>query len=323
MPYLGWGVVALLGLGAMTWIGSVSRFAGIALVHDMLPVLLCLAWLVLPYGLVTQQWLLAAMAALLVGFHLKLVLPRVFADPAPAWVPSAAQLTVAVANVYVGNKTPDAFAALLVGAGSDLLVVTERNDEFMLGFGRAGGGVAYPHSVDEPSGRPDYEIAIASRLELLPGSRVLRAGTLRIVRAVVPCGGSELSIVGVHLCAVTEPRGFREWRHEVAALTNYVADLPAPFVVVGDFNSTGFRPAFADPLRAAGLIEAHRAAGKGLSRSLKFAARGVLSAFPAMARVDHALLSPGVHALELVNLPTAGSDHHPFVVTLAVRQPPE
>ena len=321
MPYLGWGVVALLGLATLTWFGSVARIAAVAVVHDMLPVILVGAWIVLTYGLITQQWPLAAMAALLVAFHLKLMLPRVFADPTPAWVPSAAQLTVAVANVYVGNKTSEVAAALLVGAGTELLVVTERNDEFMRGFVQAGGVVAYPHTVDEPSGRPDYEIAIASRVELLPGSRVLRVGSLRIVRAVVPCGDTELSVVGVHLCAVTEPNGFREWRLEVAALTNYVADLPAPFVVVGDFNSTGFRPAFTDPLRAAGLIEAHRAAGKGLTRSLKFAARGVLSLLPAMARVDHALLGPGVHAVELVNLPTAGSDHHPFVMTLAVRQP--
>ena len=103
-------------------------------------------------------------------------------------------------------------------------------------------------------------------------------------------------------------------------MREYVAGLPGPVVVVGDFNSTGFRPAFTRPLRAVGLTEAHRAFGKGLTRSLKFAATGVLSVLPAMARVDHAFLSDGVHAVEIVNLPRAGSDHHAFVATLAVEQ---
>lgn len=320
MPYLTWGVVALLGLAAVTSVLVVVGSGVLALLHDMLPVILGAAWVVLAYGLLTYQWYLAATAGLLVAFHLGMLASRMRADPTPPWVSAASHLTLVVANVYVGNRTPAAAAAMLVAAGADLMVVTERNCDFMLGFDQAGGHDAYPHVVDEPSGRPDYEIAIASRVELLPGSRVIQTGSLRIVRAVVSCGERDVSIVGVHLRAATEPHGFREWRREVAALREYVAGLPGPVVVVGDFNSTGFRPAFTRPMRAAGLTEAHRAFGKGLTRSLKFAASGVLSALPAMARVDHAFLSDGVHVVEIGNLPRAGSDHHPFVATLAVQQ---
>lgn len=320
MQYAVWVVLALLVLSAITAVAAISRTGFLAVLHDTMPVNLVLAWVALLYGLVTGNWPVVAVAASLAVFQVVLLAPRVVARPVPRWVESAPNLTIGVANVFVGNRTSEAAVAGLMNADADVLVVTERNEEYRDAFGRAGGSVAYPHLVDEPSPRPDYEIAIASRLELSPHSQVVTVGSLRLVRAVIRSGQRDVTIVGVHLSAVTEPQGFRQWRHEMDALTTYLAGIAPPFVVAGDFNATHFRPAFTRPVRSVGLIDAHRSRGKGLTGSLKFAAHGVFARLPALGRVDHALLSDGLAATRLRNLPAAGSDHHPFVITVAVRQ---
>jgi endonuclease/exonuclease/phosphatase family metal-dependent hydrolase len=101
-----------------------------------------------------------------------------------------------------------------------------------------------------------------------------------------------------------------------------IAALPSldrPFVLAGDFNTTVFRPDYKRLLEA-GFTDAHDALGKGLTTSFKLSAEGALAAPGTVVRLDHALLSEGVHALHTEDLEACGSDHLPFRLTLAVRQ---
>ncbi len=319
MQFVLWGLVVVLALSVVTALARVSRSVVLVVLHDMLPVNLVVAWGVLVLGLLTRHWALAVTAGLLASYHVGLLVSRRTVNGVPTWVASAPRLRLAVANVYIGNRTPAAAAERLLEWQPDVVVVTERNAEFMAAATALGGPALYPFTVDVPSSRPDYEIAIASRIALSSESKVVEDGPLRMVHARVRCGGHNLDIVGVHLTALLESGGHRSWRREIAALSRYVGGLEPPFVVVGDFNSTAFRPALTRPLRAAGAHDGHRSAGKGLTRSLKFAADGALARLPAMARVDHVFVSRGVHVVDIENLPTSGSDHHPFVATLAVR----
>ena len=240
----------------------------------------------------------------------------------PSWVDTAPRLSVALANVYVNNQMPHAAAAELVAAQSDLLVIAERTDAFLQGFHSVGGDVVFPFRIDGPSDRADYAMTIASRIAFLPGSEVLQSGPLTVVRAVVECGSRRLVVIGVHLSAPLAKGGYRLWRRELGELRDLVATLTPPFVLVGDFNSSRFRPEFARFVRGARLTDVHGGVGKGLTRSLKLSDRGLISRVPAFTRVDHALLSAGVHAVDVQNLPTLGSDHHPFLATLAVQPDP-
>ncbi len=314
-----WGLVVVLTLSVLTAMARVSHSVVLVVLHDMLPVNLVVAWAILVVGLVTREWVLAVTAALLVGYHVGLLATRHRVDDAPAWAASAPRLRVTVANVYIGNATPEAAVKSLLETGAEVLVVTERNPAFMNAGAAAGARDTYRFIVDQPSDRPDYEIAIASRVELGPSSSVVEQGPLRIVHAQIPCGTRDLAVIGVHLTALVESGGYRAWRREISALREYLGGLDEPFVVLGDFNSTAFRPALTGPMRAAGAHDGHRAAGKGLTRSLKFAAAGLLARLPAMARVDHVFVSRDVYVVDIENLPTSGSDHHPFVATLAVR----
>ena len=319
VQFVMWGIVGILALSVVTAFARVSGSVVLAVLHDMLPTNLVLAWVVLAIGLVWRNWALAVTAALLAGWHVGLIVTRRSVDETPGWVASAPRLRLAVANVYIGNRTPADSVASLLATDADLMVVTERNPDFMTAGASVRAHEAYRFIVDEPSSRPDYEIAIASRVELGSASKVVEDGPLRIVHARVRCGAHDLDIIGVHLTALVESSGFRTWRREIRALRDYVDRLDPPFVIVGDFNSTAFRPALTIPLLAAGLRDGHRSAGKGLTRSLKFGADGLLARLPAMARVDHVFVSRDVHVVDIENLPTSGSDHHPFVATLAIR----
>jgi endonuclease/exonuclease/phosphatase (EEP) superfamily protein YafD len=316
-----WAVIAILCVVVATWAAGVSRFAFLAMVHDSLPVVLVGAWVATGYGVATERWVLTASAGVLLGVHGMVVAPRVSARRSPEWVDTAPRVRVAMANVFVGNRTPARAATMLVGTGAEVLVVAERNDGFMRGFAAIGGRTAYPFVIDEDYGRPEYLIAALARVPFEPGARVVHAGSIPIVQGAVRCGDAALTVLAVHLAAVTTRGGFRAWRSEIADLSAYLEGVTPPYVVVGDFNASRFRPEFARLLRRAVLVDAHSAVGQGLTRSLKLAARGALAQVPAFTRVDHALLSPGVYAIEIENLPTAGSDHHPFVVTLAVAEP--
>jgi endonuclease/exonuclease/phosphatase (EEP) superfamily protein YafD len=102
------------------------------------------------------------------------------------------------------------------------------------------------------------------------------------------------------------------------ALIAHVPTVQGPHVVAGDLNTTTFRPKVQELLDT-GLVDAHESLGEGLSASFKLAADGVLAAPGAVVRLDHALLSENVRAISADDLPSEGSDHVPFAVTLAVR----
>ncbi len=313
-----WGLVGALDLLVLALLLNISWFAWLAVFHDGSPVVLSVAWIPLVYGVATGHWGIAVAASLLTGIHLGLVIPRLIRTPLPAWIDAVPQSRIAVANVYIDNLTPAVAARQLVATDAELIVVTERTDRFMAELEIADVDRRYPTKIDKPSERADYALALAARVPLLDGSEVVDLGSTRIVQAVLQCGDRQLTVVGVHLAALTERNGFRIWRAETHDLMAYLSGLAPPFMVVGDFNATRFRPAFGQLRRSLDLTEAHDATGRGLSRSLKLASRGTLGLFPAFARVDHALLSRGVHAVEVVNLDPAGSDHHPFVVTIAI-----
>ena len=313
-----WAVVAFLSVVVTAWLVGISWFAWLAAFHDGLPVVLAGAWIAMVYGAVTRQWFLAAGGGVLVLFHLAITVPRMFSATVPDWVAGAPRITVAAANVFVGNRTPDASAAGLVATHADVLVVSERNDAFMHSLVALDDAGDYAHHLDEVSDTPDYATSIAARIALLDGSEVVYTDSMAIVRAVVACGDQRLQILGVHLRALTTPNGFGAWRTELIELERFLQSVRDPHVVVGDFNATQFLPAFARFLRVVRLRSAHDAVGKGLTGSLKPGAHGWLGRFPALGRVDHALCSIEVFPVRVENRNAAGSDHRPFVVTLAV-----
>lgn len=316
---LGWVVVGGLAVLAATTLLHISGYAAVAVAQDALIYLLALAWVVLVVALVGQSWLVAAAAGVLVAYQVVLLIPRLVASRVPRWVREAPRLDLLVTNVFIDNKTPEALARALLARGGDVMVILEWNDGFVRAFDAAGGHDAYPHRLFDPADTSDYAVGIVSKTPLLEESEVVTRGPLKLTQAVVDMGGPTLTIVGLNPTAAVDPGGFEEWEEQLGELIRYVPSLVGPFVIAGDLNTTTYRPKIRE-LLTTGLIDAHESLGQGLKPSFKLAADGVLATAP-VVRLDHVFLSHDVRAINAEDLASEGSDHLPFVVTLAVRPP--
>jgi len=319
--WAGWIVGA--ALGAIVIIHGVQRLvsapsAGLALAYDALPILLVGAWVLVVPSLVTGHWLLAAVAGGLCAYHLHLVLPRFRSTPTPSWVATAPTFTLCVANVFIDNPTPDLAARALIEAAADVLIIVESTPSFMAHFDAGGGRDRYPHRIFDPDDTSDYAVTIATLQPLAEGSRPETHGDLRVMRAVVPVDQRDVTVMGINPMATVDPGGFDTWRAQLRALRHTLAHVHGPLVLAGDLNTSRYRPEFSR-LLATGLTDAHDDLGRGLAPSFKLSATGVLAAIGPVARLDHALTNHEVHPVEVVELEANGSDHLPFIVTLAVR----
>ena len=319
--WIGWGVCALLGAVVIVHaLASVvtAPSAGLAMAFDALPLVLGAAWVTLIPAAVTRHWLLAACAASLCAYHLRLVVPRVRAAPTPDWVAGAPTFRLCVANVYIENPTPEDAARQLLDSGADVIVIVESTPGFMSTFDAVGGTERYPWRVADPDDTSDYAVTLAVRRELAPGSGPDVRGELRAIHAVVPVGDELVDVYGLNPMAAADRGGYRVWRRQLRHLRGLLREVRGPVVLAGDLNASQFRPEI-DRLLAMGLRDAHDALGLGLTRSFALSNQGVLAKMP-VARLDHALINAAVHPISVVELEAKGSDHVPFVVELAVRQ---
>src|SRR4051812_7929653 len=150
---LGWllcaGLTALVVTRHWRIAGVVDEGPGLAVAYDALPILLLLAWFVLIAALLTEHWLLAAIAGALAIYHLLLVVPRLLATRVPRWAKHAPRLEIVVANVFIDNKTPEAAARQLVEADVDVVIIVESTAPFMTIFDEVGGKDTYPFRVSD------------------------------------------------------------------------------------------------------------------------------------------------------------------------------
>ena len=297
---------------------QVDEGSVLAVAFDTLPITLLFAWVATAAALLTGHWVLAVAAGALVLYHAVLVVPRMIATRKPRWTKHAPTFEIVMANVYIDNETPDAAARQLVDAAADVALIVESTSPFMKTFDDLGGRDAYPHRVDDPSDDSDYAVTLVTRCELGERSGMKTIGPLRLAVAEIDVGGVDVLVVGLNPMATVDPGGHETWKEQIDALMSFVPTVSGPLLIVGDLNTTRFRPEFRQLLDM-GLSDAIDSLGKGMKPSFKLGAEGPLSALP-VARLDHALVNDGMHALSVEDLDPCGSDHLPFRLRLAVRR---
>ena len=322
LPAIGWLICASLAAIVVThrlqiWL-SVDEGSVIAVAYDVLPLVLFLAPVIAIGALITGHLLLAFAAAALTAYHAVLVVPRLVSDHIPAWARTAPRFRLAVANVFVDNPTPQAAAKQLVGSGAELIVIAEATPEFMECFDAAGGNESHPHRVCDPTDTSDYAVAIASRLPLGDRSGMRTIGLLQLAIAVVDIDGVMTTIVALNPMAAFDPHGQETWKQQIEALKTFIPTVSGPLVVAGDLNTTRYRPEFEELLEA-GLTDGIDSLGQAWKPSFSLKSVWPLGALGLIARLDHALVNDRIRALNVHNLRPRGSDHLPFVITLAVR----
>lgn len=319
---LGWiactGLIALIVTRYVDIVANVDEGSGLAVAFDVLPVLLFAAWVVAIAAFLTDHWLLAAIGAALIVYHLAVVLPRLIAARKPRWVKHAPTLEVVVANVFVDNKTPRDAARQLVATSADVVIVVESTAAFMATFDEVGGSDTYPNRVSDPDDDGDYAVTLASKRDLGPRSRMTSVGPLKLAIADIDVGGVSTLVVALNPMATVDPGGHETWKEQIEILRELVPTLTGPLIIAGDLNTTRYRPEF-EQLLELGLRDAFDSLGKGLDPSFKLGADGVLAKVGAVARLDHALVTDTVCPLSVENLEACGSDHLPFKLRVAVR----
>jgi endonuclease/exonuclease/phosphatase (EEP) superfamily protein YafD len=251
-------------------------------------------------------------AALQLGIGLPLALVRRSRPvPVPAWVADAPRCTVAFANLLFSNPTMDDAVRRLLATDADVIVAAEVTDAGEQAFKRAGAFERWStHEVHpQPGG---YGAALFTRLPVRRLELSDIAG-LAAPRATVVVDDCELDVIGVHTQAPVVGWKTRRWNDELAAMAHL--ETPRPTVAIGDWNAVRWHPPFAALLDRFGWVDAHEALGRGRSLSWRFPPLPIAP----LARLDHALLRGDVWPVAVEELARTGSDHHPFVVTLALR----
>jgi endonuclease/exonuclease/phosphatase (EEP) superfamily protein YafD len=319
---LGWiacaGLIALIVTRYVDIVANVDEGSALAVAFDALPILLLAAWVVAIVAFATGHWLLGAIGAALIVYHLGVVVPSLIATRKPRWVKHAPTLDVVVANVFVDNKTPRDAASQLVAASADVVIVVESTAAFMTIFDEVGGGETYPNRVSDPDDDSDYAVTLATKRELGPRSRMALIGPLKLAIADVDVGGVSTLVVALNPMATVDPGGHETWKEQIEILKELVPTLSGPVIIAGDLNTTRYRPEFEELLEL-GLMDAFDALGKGLDASFKLGADGVLGKVGAVTRLDHALVNEAVFPLSVEDLEPCGSDHLPFKLRVAVR----
>lgn len=225
-----------------------------------------------------------------------------------------ATLDVYVANLRFDNPTPERAVDQALASGADVLVLIELTPAHIELFHRLGADERYPFQ-ELDAARDTYGTGIFSRLPL-NDARVEKVGGIDMPTGVVRVGDRDVAIWGVHVGAPTGEGQVQRWEWRLGQLRRFATGLDGPTVIAGDFNASRWHPAFRSLLDRGGLRDAHEAVGRGLSPSWPMDGRGLRALGP-FTRLDHALLHE-LDAVQVRDLPAAGSDHRPFVVTLAV-----
>ncbi|MEV4639867.1 endonuclease/exonuclease/phosphatase family protein [Actinoplanes sp. NPDC049548] len=224
--------------------------------------------------------------------------------------PAGPRFRLVTANVLVSNPAMEELAAELAALEADVCCLQEVTDEHLAAIKSAGLLDAYPHTVLDP--RPGYHgSVILSRHPLADAAQIDVAGG-PMTRADLRLPGGMLRVVNVHTEAPMNRVKLAAWRRQLRALAEMTAPTGAGLVLAGDFNATADHRSMAALLRGP-LRDAYDEAGSGHGATWPRWRRPM----PALLRLDHVLVSPGLAVRGARVETSAGSDHRRLVVDLA------
>ena len=137
-------------------------------------------------------------------------------------------------------------------------------------------------------------------------------GGISMPQAIVETELGPILVVCVHTNRPVTAKEYPGWAAQHHAFAELVATRTMPVVLAGDFNATTSHRPFRDLLDA-GLTDAHRALGQGLSSSWPND-----RAYPPLIRIDHILTTPEVVVTSIRNGRGRGSDHVPMIADVAL-----
>lgn len=218
------------------------------------------------------------------------------------------------ANIWSGSVSLAALETELDDAAADVVVLQEVTPEHSTSLESTEALADLVHrSVTAREGHRG--MGIWSRFELGACDTVVAGGEPQLRTTLRLPGGAELGLYGIHVPAPL-PGRVRRWASAFHSLQAEVGrarqESARPLVMAGDFNTPAYLPHFRELLRG-GLDDA--ATGYPAARRMTWPNHARL---PALFRLDHVLVSPGLLVDSYRVGHGGGSDHRPVVVDLVV-----
>lgn len=263
--------------------------------------LLAMAWL--------KRWCWSgAAAALLVlnSFHLA---PWFF-PAANAGQTTGQRLKVLQSNVKYSSTQYDKVLAYIAAEAPDIVTLQEVDRNWLNNL--AALQTTYPYFQFEAeakgSGIALYSKIKPEKLERNNLGLSWRPG----IQIDLKLGETLVHLVTIHPPTPTEPPNFRARNQQFAAVAEHLVRLPAPKILIGDFNDTVWSTYHRQLLAQTQLVNARQ--GFGLLPSWP----SWLGVAPLMIPIDQCLLSPEIVVTGIKTGKNIGSDHLPLVVELVV-----
>lgn len=305
---IGWATVACMGVLALTQATGRTGLPVIYAAQSMTPYLLTPS---VPLAVVASSFsrhVMALVSAAIAVALLVLTFPVVFPGDTPSAAAGGVHLTIAHANVYVDNDQPEQAAQTLLELDADVIAITEYTPTMATLLQQGGIAQTHPYALQEAPGNRNG-VALFSRYAI--DGEVAPIGHQMGIDAIVDVHGTPVRIMVVHPLPAVNRTSLRRWRADLPLIGTRALQGDVPTVVVGDFNSSRWHPAFRRLLDL-GFTDAHEQLGRGFSVSWPAAFTA-----PAFVRLDHALTTRGLVATSIRDFTISGSDHRAFVVTIA------
>ncbi len=233
--------------------------------------------------------------------------------------PSAPTLRVVSANLLGGNRRIEDLGRQLLADAADVVAVQELTEEHVDGLRRAGLLDELPHHVLDP--QPGFlGSGLLARWPISDPEVFDVLGT-GMAAATVHGPLGAMQVIAVHVINPAREGMQPVWRAQLNWLAEHVRRSVLPVVLAGDYNATmdhrGLRV-----LPAAGLVDAHDVAGRGLGLTWprhSYRGGGQWPALPLM-RLDHVFVPPTIGVRAVRTLASAGSDHRRVVADLIVAE---
>ena len=304
-----WITTALMGGLALTQVFGVTPWIVVFAAQAFTPYVLLVAAPLSVVAFVRGRRRLALVDVAIAVVILWLVQPVVFGPDAPTVPAGAPSFTILSANTLYTNPRPADAALAVLAPDADLLVITEYAGDLALQLGRDGASDRYPYRVTSPTSDRSG-LALFSRFPILRSEREVIGDQPGIV-ALVAVHGTVIRVIVVHPLPGLDTGSLVGWHRALAAIDELATSPGPPTIVVGDFNSSRWHPAFRRLLDH--LTDAHEQAGAGWSMSWP---NDLI--VPPFVRLDHALLDDHLVATHVDEIEVPGSDHRAFEASVSV-----
>jgi vancomycin resistance protein VanJ len=306
---------ALLVAYLLLRVFTTGHFWPVELISVVAHWLLLLAILLLPVALAWRHWpgviLLSISGIAFLWLFGGLFVPWGSDTKACGTEGRPASLTVMTYNISNGLATPDSLIEAIGGSGAEVVGLQELPAE-QIPILQRGLQEAYPHQALYGTGISG--IGLLSRYPLMEEELFELQGIHPYLRAELEIEGKRLTIIVAHP-PVTFGPGAPEApsRADMWVLAEMAIEA-RPTIVIGDFNFTDQNEGY-QVLIGAGLVDAHRSAGRGLGLTYPLKNLSGAGRIP-LIRIDHVLVTEDVCPERAWVGADGSSDHLPVLATL-------